>query len=458
MALDFKKMVEEIVEKSGGKENIISVGHCFTRLRIVVHNIKAVDQNAIKEINGVIGVVYQAGQLQIIMGKNLQPAYDEMIRRGFKEGGAVEEKNDDVPQEKKTIPQRIMEYIVASVTPTLSFLIPASMVKVFMLIFAQFIPGFEGSSTYTMLNCLANAAFYFMPVWIASCAAKKLGATPGYVMVVMAASIGTDFMNIVNAGAAASMFGINVPLGSYGNLLLPALLTTYVAYWAEKLIDKVIPGILKPIIVGAGVITITFTLNMTVLSPLGAFVGTYVVSAFMWLYGIAGPLALAILAGCLPFLIMTGMHSVFGPFMIQLLSERGYDPFFRPSLLLHNVCEGAAMLGIALRAKDKAVKTEAFSLAISCIFAGVTEPTIYGFALPLKKPLIAVSAGGGVGGLIAGLLHVHNYELGYSTVLALPIFEDTMIGMLIAIAAAFAVTCVLTMILGFDEEMIKKNL
>ena len=93
---------------------------------------------------------------------------------------------------------------------------------------------------------------------------------------------------------------------------------------------------------------------------------------------------------------------------------------------------------------------------MGCIFAGVTEPAIYGYNLPLKKPLYAVSIGGAGGGAVAALLGAHNYTYGYSTILALPIFEDTIIAMAIAVAVTIAVSCIATMVMGFDEKLLRK--
>ncbi len=458
MALDYKQTAEQIVEQVGGKENIKIVAHCMTRLRFTVRDIKKADQEAIRTIQGVLGVTYQGGQLQVIMGKNLLPVYDAVIALGFKDGGSVDENLDEgLNEEKGSIPQRILNYVAGSVTPQLPALIAGGMLKVFLLLAANLIPEFDTTSTYTMLSIVANAPFYFMPIWVAYGASKKLGSTPIYAMAITAAIFGPDFLNLVSAGEPVTMFGIGVALNSYASSLLPALLIAYVAYQTERILNKVIPGILKSIFVGMLTMAITYFFAMVILAPLGAFVGSYVVQIIMWLYGVAGPIAVGLLAGALPYMIMTGMHTVFGPFMVQMLSEQGFDPIFRLSLLLHNMAEGGAMLGIAIRAKDKNVKTEALSLAVSCIFAGVTEPTIYGYTLPLKKPLYAVSIGGAVGGLIAALFHAHNYEMGYSTILALPIFQDTMMAMAIAIAAAIVVTCVVTVILGFDENLIKRN-
>lgn len=459
MSMDYVAIAAEIVEKAGGKENITNVAHCMTRLRFTVRDIKRADQDAIKNINGVLGVTYQAGQLQVIMGKNLIPIYDEVLKLGFSDGGSIDENLDqELTQEKKNIGQRILAYVSGSVTPMISSLIAGGMLKVFLLLIVTIWPSFSSSSTYSMFSIVANAPFYFLPIWVAYGASKKLGGNPVITMVIMAACFGPNFQSIIAAGEPVTMFGLSVALKSYASSFLPALLIAYCEYWVEKGLNKIIPGVLKSVFVGALTLAITYTAAMLILCPIGAYVGSIVVRGIMALYNAVGPITLGLFAAVLPYMIMTGMHTGVGSFMVQMLSEQGYDPIFRPALLLHNMSEGGAMLGIAIRAKNKELKTQAISLAVTCIFAGVTEPTIYGFTLPLKKPLFAVSAGGAVGGLIAGLLKCHSYEMGYSTILALPIFQDTMGKMAIAVAASIAVSCIVTILLGFDEEIAMKSI
>ena len=119
--------------------------------------------------------------------------------------------------------------------------------------------------------------------------------------------------------------------------------------------------------------------------------------------------------------------------------------------------EATIMLGIAFCTKNKKIRAEALSVAVGCIFAGVSEPAIYGFALPMKKPLYAVSIGAGLGGAVAALLGARSYSFGYSTILALPIYQDTMLQMAIAVAVTIVGSMVAAMILGFDESVIERN-
>lgn len=219
----------------------------------------------------------------------------------------------------------------------------------------------------------------------------------------------------------------------------------------EKGLNKIVPGIFKAILVGLGTIAVTMTLGYTILAPLGGYLSNYLGSLFTFLGDSVGPVALGILATCLPWIIMCGMHTTFGAFMTQSLANPGYDSLFRPALILHNMSEGGACLGVALRTKNAALRSEALSIAFGCIVAGVSESAIYGINLPRRKPMYGVMAGGAVGGIIAGLLGCRAYVMGYSTIMALPIFEGSMLAMLGAIIAAIVVACAVTFVLGFDE-------
>ena len=444
MAKDFKQLAQNIMTLAGAKENVTSVFHCMTRLRMTVKDVKKVDQKAINDLDGVLGVTYQV--------------YEEVLKLGYSDGGAVDEKLDgDLKGEKISVGQAVIGYISAAVQPMVPALIGGGMIKVFLLLISKVYAPFADSSTYTLLSIVGNAVFYFMPILVAYGAAKKLGATPTYSMVVAGALVAPEWTAIVSAGDPVTMFGINVALKGYGSSLLPALLLAIVAYYVEKFLNKVIPGVFKPIFVGTLTMAATYAVSILALAPLGQLAGTYVTAAILWLYNIAGPITVALFTALFPYMVMTGMHMTLGAPMIQLLSENGFDPLFRPGMLLSNMAEGGASLGIAIKAKDKEIKSEALSVAVGCIFASVTEPAIYGFNLPLKKPMWAVSLGGAIGGVVAALLGAHNYEYGSSSLFALPIFEDTIVAMVIAIIVTIVASCVLTILFGFDEEILKKH-
>ena len=459
--MDYTKTAEEILKLCGGNGNISSVTHCATRLRLFTVDKKEVHMDEIKKLKGVLGTVYAGDELQIVLGKNLIPVYNEVQKRHS--GSEAKEKTTDGEKENlnakekiKSLGGRLLGFVSASVTPMIPGLVAGGMLKTFLLLITLAWAPFEETQAYTLLSMVANVQFYFMPVFVAYGAAKKLGGTPIFAMVAAAGLVYPDFTALLAGEEAVSLLGIPVMAVKYNSTLLPALLVATCAFYVEKLLVKILPGIVRPILLGVGTIAVTYALGITVLGPVGDFAGSYVVNIFLWSSEHMGPAAVGILAGCMPFLVMTGMHHAVTPFMVQAIADPGYDVLFRPAYILHNMAEGGACLGVALRAKDKALKAETFSLAFGCIVAGVTEPAIYGVNLPLKKPMIGVVAGAASGGVVAGIMGATAYVYGYSTILAIPIFQQTMLAIVAAIIVAIAVSAAVTFVLGFDESEINR--
>lgn len=454
MELDYKRAASEIVEKSGGKANITTVAHCATRLRFTLVNKDAADIDGIKAVKGVLGCIYATGQLQIILGKEVVPVYNTVLKEySFTDGGVV----DASPAEKKALTvgsavDTAISFVAGAVAPLVPGLIGGGMLKVFLLLITYIVPSFAVSSTYTILSWVANAPFYFMPIFVAYGAASKLGGTPIYAMAGAASLLTPAFTSAVADGAPLTLIGLPVRLVKYPQQLLPALLIALAAFYIEKLLNRIVPGIFKSIFVGMGTLALSMVLGFTILGPMGSYVGSMISGVFVWLGGNVGPIAVGVLAGCLPWLVMTGMHHAISPFMAQSIADPGYDPIFRPAFILHNMAEGGACLGVGLRTKDAQFRSECFSLAFGCIVAGVTEPAIYGINFKLKRPMYGVMAGGAAGGVVTGLLGARAYTMGYSTVMALPIFQDTILAMAIGIVVAIAVAAAVTFIVGYNES------
>lgn len=445
--LDYAQMAKDIVNLVGGVENIDSLAHCMTRLRFILKDESLAKTDDIKAIKGVLGIAKSGGQYMVILGKNLMDVYDQIHKQfNISEGENSTENLDKEPLTVKSALLGVLSYVQASVTPLITGLVAGGMGKVVLLLIGLVNPAFNGTTTYKILTAVADAPFFFMPIFVAYGAARKLGGTPIYAMAVAAALLHGGYTSLIGQGPA-TLIGIPVRLISYSSSLLPALLIALAAYHAERLFNKIIPGIFKSLLVGLGTMAVTGIFAFTILGPIGNIVGGYLAYVFIFLGDKIGFIAIGVLAACLPWLIMAGMHMALPPFMVQALSNPGYDSLLRPAFLLHNMCEGGACIGVALRAKTAAERSEALGLAFGCIVAGVTEPAIYGINLPKKSPMIGVMAGGMVGGIVAGLLHVRNYVMGYSTILALPIFQDTMIKMLIAIIIGIATAAIVTFVL-----------
>ncbi|EJN93229.1 glucose PTS transporter subunit IIA [Streptococcus ratti] len=462
--MDYNKLAQGIVLNVGGAANVEILSHCMTRLRFSLKDATKADKKALEALDGVIGVVYAGGQYMVILGENLLPVYDAILHDfDIKTGGVINENLDGDLKQKEPLTwgnalNKTIGFISSTVTPMIPGLIAGGMLKVALLLVVTFISAnYVNTSSYQLISAIADAPFYFMPIFVAYGAATKLGGTQIYAMAAAASLLHGNFTALVTAAKPISLFGLPVNLLSYGTTLLPAVLIAIVAYYAEKLLNKIIPNIFKAIFVGMGTIFIAGSLGFLILGPLGNYIGRGIAALFMWLDGTIGALAVGLLAAALPWMVMAGMHTAITPFMPQLISDPGYDSMLRPAFLMHNMAEGGAVLGVTARTKDKMKRSEYLSIAIGCIVAGVTEPAIYGVNLKYKKPMYAVMAGGFAGSLVASLLGVRAYVMGYSNILSLPIFKETAMAAAVGILVSIAVAAVVAFVLNIDNEDSEKT-
>lgn len=459
MAVNIPKLSGAIIELVGGTENIHSVTHCVTRIRFILHDAKKANTEELKKVEGVLGVIFGSGQYQIVLGPNLFPVFEYVVNEyNLETEEAIDEYHvEDRVEEKKGIKgyfENAMQFLSATLTPFITVLYGAGMLKVVLGVSAYFWPAVTENTTYMMFNFMSDVPFYFMPVFIAYGASRTLKSNPAFAIAMSLMLMYPKFMDLIGGEQAVTIFGLPVTLVSYANTLLPAIFSALLLARLEKFFYKVIPGVLRTVFAPLLTLAVAMPIVMLLLAPIGTIVGNYIVSLFVGLYDMTGGVAVGLLAGIWPFMVIGGMNMLFVAPMMELLSNTGYDNFFRPAWILHNISQGAACVGVALRTKKKRLRSEAVSAAIGAIVSGVTEPAIYGVNLRLKKPIYAVIAGSIAGGTVAGVMGAKAYTLGYSSILAIPIFMDTMLAIVIAIVVTFVVSLVVTLVLGFDDSII----
>lgn len=462
--MDYKEIADQIIIAIGGQDNVKYVTHCVTRLRFVLKNKNLVNQDKINEIDGVLGSTFGAGQFQIIMGKNLSATFTQVVKNyNFEVAEIIDESLDEDIKEKDDSPiwkrgiKNIFNFLSACVTPMIPGLTVAGLIKVFLVLTSLVWPEIVDNQTYLVINGIVNTSFYFMPVFVAYGAAIRLGSTPIYSMIVACLLIHPDIIGMLSAEEPLKILGFTAYSASYASSFLPAILSTVAVANIEKLVNKYLPGMFKGIFVGGLTLVLASLLTLTVLGPIGFFAGEYFINFLVWMQSTIGPFALGALGGVLPFVIMSGMHTVFGPVMMQSIASLGYEGFLRPTQFVHNVAEGGACFGVALKTKNPELRSQAISSGVGAILAGVSEPAIYGINLRLKKPMYGVMAGGAVGGCIAGFFGVKAFAYGNPSILALPIYGETIIGVIIAIIAAFVVSSVVSYFSGFEDVPVKNK-
>ncbi|KAF1297174.1 PTS beta-glucoside transporter subunit EIIBCA [Enterococcus sp. JM4C] len=415
--MDYSKTAQDILKEVGGETNVISLAHCMTRLRFVLKNNELVDDRKLETIDGVVGVNRQGEQYQVIIGNDVVDVYKE-IDRIAKFDAISEESNE----EKKGPVSKVFDFISACMSPLFPALIGAGLIKVLLVLLgpSTFNVVSEASSIYVILSALGDATFYYMPLAVAVTASQRLKVNTFLAIGVVGLLIHPDIVTLLGGEDPTKLFGV-IPVvhASYASSLIPALLTVVLLKYVSDGFDKVLPlwtkNFLKPMLA----MLVTAFISLVVLAPLGTIVGEWVMTLITSVYDFAPWLAIALLAGGMTFIIMSGMHWAFVPITIMSLSTTGYDALLIPAMMASNLAQGGATLGVGFKTKDKSLKSIAFSSGITATFAGVTEPALYGVTLKLKKPLYAVCGAAAVGGLLAGIVELKAYAFATPSLVAI---------------------------------------
>ena len=439
MANHNEKLVNEILRAVGGKENILSATHCITRLRFHLADTKKADIETVKKIDGVVGCVYKAGQFQVIIGPQVNEVYNDLIRMtGLKNEPAVDAKTED-SAEKKNIFSRLVDTMASIVMPMIGPLAGAGMIKAILSLLTQFALISKDSQTYQLFYLVADGVFYYMPFFLAFSAGKKFKCNPYLSLIFAAMLVHPNYMAMKTAGEAVKLFDfLPVTLASYTSSVVPIILIVYFQSIVENFFAKITPKAIKVFFVPMVTILITVPVGYVVLGPLGSIVGTYLAKGFTALDTYASWLCPTLVGGLCPLLVMTGMHYALGSAQSIQRATLGYATILAPGMVCSNMAQSAATFGVALKSKNPELKSLASTVGVTAL-CGITEPTLYGVGLKYKTPLYCAMAGGALGGLFAGLMHVKQWAYGTSTIFALAVYlgeDNSFVYMCIAVAIA----------------------
>lgn len=412
--MDYVETSKKIVEAVGGAGNIASAGNCMTRLRLILKDDKKADDEKVKGIKGVKGVMRQGGQYQIVIGNEVSNLFKEFKKLGnWGEDGGAPQKAEGNPV------QRLFGFISGCMTPMLPAMLGTGMLKVVLILLTTFAGMKTDSSTYILLYSFADCFFMFLPIFMGITIAKKTGGSTMLFMVVGAALCYPNLTSLMGGSLGelgtflgmdcTYLFGIPVICSTYTSSVLPMLLMAPVMKWAEDFADRVSPNLLKAFFKPLLFLFICIPCSLCVLGPIGNVLGNLMSSVFLAMYSTVPWLTVGVLAAIMPFVIMTGMHYALIPMMFNNLATLGFDVLILVTQYCSNIAQGGAALGVAFKSKDEEVRSEGIACGISATIAGVTEPAMYGINLRFVKPMIAATVAAGISGLICGIFEVHGY-------------------------------------------------
>ena len=453
MAKDYTQLAKDVVTAVGGKENIVSVTNCMTRLRFVLKDDSIPNEDEVKAVNGVKGVMNQGGQYQIIIGTNVSnvtPKVREIAGISAEDEGAV--KIDKVGQ--GSLWDRFFKVISGCIMPMIGPMIAGGIIKGILTLCTTFGVLSSTSGAYQLWYAAADAVLYFMPVIVGFSAGKVFGCNQ-YVT----ATIGAAFLypNLVAAvGEGVDFFGIPVVAATYSNTLFPVLLASCLASLVEKGAKKIVPEMVQLMLVPVIVLLVTVPVSWLAIGPVMNMLSNAISSAVMWLFDVAPVLAGVALGAFWQMVVLLGLHSAMIPIIINNITTLGADPLNAVLGLTVWALAGVS-LGYALKMRDPEKRAEGITDMTTCLF-GVTEPTIYSIALPQFKCFMAAWVGGGIAGGILAALGGKCFSMAGDGFFRIPAMinpagiDISFYGFIVTMLIAFAVSGILAYILADPEK------
>lgn len=450
--MDWKETAKLITERVGGKSNIRGATYCTTRLRLTLADESLANDDAVSEVPGVISVVHASGQYQIIIGNRVPRVFQAMQELGILDQAAAPEPE----KKKKSIPAAMMDALLGSMTPVIPAVIGCAMMKVLLVLLPMLGVLTSESMTYQVLTVIGDGSFYFLPILVAASAARYFKANLFLSITIAGILIHPTLQTLFSSGDPVSLFGIPVTAANYPYSILPAIIMAWVLSKAEKAVDRITPAITKTFLDPMLIVLICAPIALWIVGPAGAIAGDALSGALVWIQENLGWLAVGIIGGIYPVLVLFGMHHVLTPIAIASLSSLGFETIVMVAQLGANLAQGGASMAVALRSKNKNMRQTAAAAGFSALVAGITEPAMYGVTLRLKRPFIAVLIASFTSGCFAGLMQLKSFSTacpGLVTTIQY-IEADRPISILyiaLTCVIAIAVSFVLTLILGFRD-------
>lgn len=303
MAIDYRITAKELIKELGGDVNITKVTHCATRLRFVLKDESIVDSSKVNKIPGVITTVQAGGQYQVVIGNHVKDVFNIIM-----EMTTIDEKNDDTPNQKIGVFNRIIDIISSIFAPFLYTLAACGILQGILGIFVALNMIDTTSGTYQVLNFISWTAFTFLPVLISITASKKFNVNTFVAVVIACALVCPDYMNMVATGEDVYFLGMRIQLLSYTSSVIPIILAIWIASYVQKFFDKYLPIVVRNLFSPMLTITIMVPLTLLAFGPVGNSIGGAIGGVYNYLYNLSPIIAGIIVGGLWEVLVIFGVH------------------------------------------------------------------------------------------------------------------------------------------------------
>ena len=465
--MKYEELAKDIIEHVGGKENVNSVVHCITRLRFKLKDEGKANADALNKMDGVVTTRKAGGQFQVVIGNHVPEVYQAVVAVGGFEGQKPVDA-DEGDGEKMSLFDRFIDVISGIFQPILGVLVAAGMIKGFNALFVALGWLNQEGGTYQILNAIGDGLFYFLPILLGYTAMKKFGGTPFLGSVIAMALVYPALEAIPQSGEPLytvfsgtmfespiyiEFFGIPVILMTYAMSVIPIILSAFFAARLEKWLSKVIPDVIKTFFVPMLTLLIIVPLTFILVGPIATWLGQGLGQFTVWIYDLSPVIAGLIIGGLWLVFVMFGLHWGLVPVAINNFVTLGQDPILS-LMFVHSFALAAALFAVWVKTKSTKLKSVTIPAIISAIF-GVTEPGMYGVALPMKKPFVITLISSAIGGAIMGLFGTIGYTMAGLGVFQWPSFihpeeglNMAFYGSIFAVVVGVVLAFVLTYLFG----------
>ncbi|MGT2961054.1 sucrose-specific PTS transporter subunit IIBC [Streptococcus caballi] len=460
--MDNTQIAKEVIKAVGGLDNVNSVAHCATRLRVMVKDEKAIDKDAVENLDKVQGAFFNSGQYQIIFGTGtVNKIYDEVVALGMPTASKEDQKAEAAKQGnwfKRAIRSfgDVFVPLLPAIVATGLFMGVRGAINndTILGIFGTTQKAFSASNFYTYTVVLTDTAFAFFPALISWSAFRVFGGNPVIGLVLGLMMVNSSLPNAwdVASGAAKPIYYFGfIPVVGYQNSVLPAFFVGLLGAKLEKKLHKIIPDVLDLLVVPFLTFLIMSILALFVIGPVFHSVENYVLAGTKFLLNLPFGLSGLVLGGLHQVIVVTGVHHIFNLLESQLIAADGKDPF-NAIITAAMTAQAGATLAVAVKTKSAKLKALAFPATLSALL-GITEPAIFGVNLRFGKPFVLGLVAGAAGGWLASIFGLAGTGFGITIIPGTLLYlNGQVLKYVIMVLATTALSFVLTYMFGYQDE------
>ena len=449
------EIAKKVIEALGGRENVNSVAHCATRLRVMVKDEAKINKDAIENLEKVQGAFFNSGQYQIIFGTGtVNKMYDEVVALGLPTSSKEDMKAEAAKQGNWF--QRAIRTFGDVFVPIIPVIVATGLfmgVRGLLTALGMTLP--EDVTTYTQI--LTDTAFIILPGLVVWSTFRVFGGNPAVGIVLGMMLVSGSLPNawaVASGGEVTAMqfFGFIPVVGLQGSVL-PAFIIGVVGAKFEKAVRKVVPDVLDLLVTPFVTLLVMSILGLFIIGPVFHVVENYILLGTKALLNLPFGLGGFLIGGVHQLIVVSGVHHIFNLLEVQLLAADHANPF-NAIITAAMTAQGAATVAVGVKTKNPKLKTLAFPAALSA-FLGITEPAIFGVNLRFRKPFFLSLIAGAVGGGLASILGLAGTGNGITVIpgTMLYIGNGQLLQYLLMVAVSFALGFALTYMFGYEDEV-----